>query len=73
MTRLIPLAICLSITAVIGTILAAHRRDDNSADPTDAAGDYGFVGPERYQRTIPIVTATGATIRLRVTAPNGGN
>lgn len=67
----------LSITAVLGTILANRRWGDfDLTDPTDAAGDYGFLGfdgAHSKERTIPIVTATGATIRLRVAAPNGGN
>ena len=71
MTRLVITGICLSIIAV-----AALRKRRPAFDPTDAAGDYGFIGfdgPEPKERTIPIVNVTGATIRLRVAAPNGGN
>lgn len=76
------LLLCGIAAAVLGTILArlinwpVIGTFDETRDPTDAAGDYGFLGfdgAHSKERTIPIVTATGATIRLRVAAPNGGN
>ena len=54
---------CAMSCAVLLRALSNRAADNAQLDDIDWLAEY----------RIPIVTATGATIRLRVAAPNGGN